>query len=156
MNSRNAVVVPLLLAAFSLGACQKNDAPVTTAPPARAPAPAPAPAPVTTGVTVSGIELGSAIGGDQRVTAPKSEFAPNDTIYAVVATSGSASNVALSAKWTYQDGQTVNESSQSIAPNGPAATAFQISKPDGFPPGKYKVEISKDGSPAGTREFTVK
>ena len=38
------------------------------------------------------------------------------------------------------DGQTVNESSQSIAPNGPAATAFQISKPDGFPPGKYKVE----------------
>jgi hypothetical protein len=62
----------------------------------------------------------------------------------------------LAAKWTYQDGQTVNESSQSIAPTGPAATAFQVAKPDGFPAGKYKVEITKDGVSAGTREFEVK
>ena len=31
-----------------------------------------------------------------------------------------------------------------------------ISKPSGWPVGKYKVEVSVDGSPAGSKEFEVK
>ena len=149
------IILSIPFALLALAGCQKNDAPVAP-PTAPLPAPAPAPPPVAVGVAVSSIDLGSAIGADQHVTAPKSVFAPTDTIYAVVSTAGSAPTVALSAKWSYQDGQTVNESAQSIAPTGPAATAFQISKPDGWPAGKYKVEIRKDGNLAGTREFEVK
>ena len=157
MKLRTAFFLSILVATFALAGCKKGEAPVAPAPPAVAPpaAPTAAPAPPV-GVTVSSIDLGSAIGADQRISAPKSAFAPTDTIYAVVNTGGSAQSVTLAAKWTYQDGQTVNESSQSIAPTGPASTAFQISKPDGFPAGKYKVEVTKDGSPAGTRDFEVK
>ena len=87
---------------------------------------------------------------------PASEFTPQDTIYAAVSTTGSAANAVLNAKWTYQDGQTVNESSQTIAPSGPAVTTFHISKPDGWPAGTYKVEISLDGKPVASKDFSVK
>jgi hypothetical protein len=83
-------------------------------------------------------------------------FAASDTIYAVIATEGAAPSVTLAAKWTYEDGQTVNESTQTIAPTGPAATEFHIAKPDGWPTGKYKVEISANGAPAGSQEFEVR
>ena len=159
MKSRIVRFSSLLIAAALLAGCNKPEPQPTTGPtpaPAPAPAPAPTPPPAPAGVTVTGIELGSAIGADQKVAAAKSQFAPTDTIYAVVSTTGSAPSVALAAKWTYQDGQTVNQSAQTIAPTGPAATAFQISKPDGWPAGKYKVEITKDGVAAGSRDFEVK
>ena len=83
-------------------------------------------------------------------------FSPQDTIYAAVSTTGTAANATLSAKWTYQDGQTVNDSSQTIAPSGPAVTTFHISKPDGWPAGNYKVEVSLDGKSVASKDFSVK
>ena len=62
----------------------------------------------------------------------------------------------LAAKWTFQDGQTVHEDSRDLNLTGDGVTAFQISKPDGWPTGKYKVEVSLDGSVVQTREFDVK
>src|SRR5678809_1164156 len=38
----------------------------------------------------------------------------------------------------------------------PARSEFHISKPDGLPVGKYKVEISVDGAAAASREFEVR
>jgi hypothetical protein len=114
-----------------------------------------APAPSTTSVTVSSIDLGRAIGTDKRVSDATDTFKPSDTIYASVQTTGSSSSTTIKARWTYQDGQVVNESTQTIAPNGQDATEFHISKPDGWPKGKYSVEITLDGQPAGTKEFTV-
>jgi hypothetical protein len=35
-------------------------------------------------------------------------------------------------------------------------TEFHISKPDGWPAGKYSVVISIDGKPAGSQDFEVK
>ena len=64
--------------------------------------------------------------------------------------------MTLTARWTYGDGQVVNESSRAIAPKGPTVTAFHISKPDGWPAGRYKVEITANGAPAGSRDFEVK
>jgi hypothetical protein len=107
-------------------------------------------------VTVATVELGNQIGADKRVTQQLTSFAPKDTIYATVVTNGSAPSATLTAKWTYQDGQVVNESTQTIAPNGPAATEFHISKPDGWPAGTYRVEVSLNGRSAGTKEFEVK
>jgi uncharacterized protein YfaS (alpha-2-macroglobulin family) len=96
------------------------------------------------------------IGPDKRVSAPVSDFAPTDTIYASVATDGAAPSVALTARWSYEDGQLVDESTETIAPTGPAVTEFHIAKPDGWPTGRYKVEITANGQPAASGEFEVR
>ena len=43
-----------------------------------------------------------------------------------------------------------------IAPDGANVTTFHIAKPDGWPVGKYKLEVSLDGAVVQTREFEVK
>ena len=105
---------------------------------------------------VASVDVGEAIDAGKRVAAPAAQFAPNDTIYASIATEGAAPQVTIVARWTYEDGQLVNESTQVIAPTGPAATEFHIAKPSGLPSGKYKVEVTADGKLAGSREFEVK
>ena len=145
-----------LAGALLITACGKKEEapppPVATTPPATTPPPAmPAAA-----VSVTSVDLGTAVGPDQKVTSPTTTFGPTDTIYAAVSTAGTAANATLGAKWTYQDGQTVNDSSQTIAPTGPAVTTFHISKPDGWPTGNYKVEIMLDGASVASKDFTVK
>jgi hypothetical protein len=49
----------------------------------------------------------------------------------------------------------VSESTQTIAPTGDARTEFHVSKPDGWPAGKYKIEVLVNGATAGTKEFDV-
>jgi hypothetical protein len=151
-----------LAGALTLAACNKSPenapAPATTPPPAPAATTPPPPAtpPAQQGVSVTSVDLGTAVGADQKVTTPTTSFSPKDTIYAAVSTTGAAANATLGAKWTYQDGQTVNDSSQTIAPTGPAVTTFHISKPDGWPAGNYKVEITLDGNAVSSKDFSVK
>ena len=156
--SRQSLFLLGLCLAFIFAACGKSEPP--PAPRATAPAPPPAapvtPPPPAPAVTVTAVELGNQVGTDKRVTQQMTSFAPTDTIYATVVTNGSAPSATLTAKWTYQDGQVVNESTQTIAPTGPAATEFHISKPDGWPAGTYKVEVSLNGRSTGTKEFEVK
>ena len=116
--------------------------------------------PGTTGTTgaglrVSQIDLGRSLNADRTIGDNTSSFKPNDTIYASVATAGSASAAAVRARWTYQDGQVVNESTQTISPTGDARTEFHISKPEGWPAGKYKLEVFVNGSSAATKDFEV-
>ena len=156
LKSSLSLIALGLAGALLIAACGKKEEapppPVVTTTPAPAPTPPPA---APAGVSVASIDLGTAVGPDQKVTSPATTFGAKDTIYAAVATTGSASNATLGAKWTYQDGQTVNDSSQTIAPSGPAVTTFHISKPDGWPTGNYKVEISLDGKPVSSKDFTV-
>lgn len=159
-NQRTTLtLVAAMTAALALSACGKKEEPAPAPAPTPAPvAPAPTtppPAPAPAPVAVSSVDLGTAVDADQKVTAPTTTFTPKDTIYAAVSTTGTAANAVLNAKWTFQDGQTVNESSQTIAPNGPAVTSFHISKPDGWPAGNYKVEITLDGKSVATKDFTV-
>lgn len=107
-------------------------------------------------IIVTSVELGRAVGSDYKVTMPTTTFDPKDVIYASVSTAGSAKIATLGARWSYQDGQTVNSSSENIAPNGSAATAFHIAKPDGWPSGNYEVEIFLDGRAVATKAFSVR
>ena len=150
---------PILLAALvatTLVGCKKpapEPAPPAPASPTAQPPPAP---PAAAPVSVTGVELGRQLGADKRIPQPVTTFAPVDTIYASVATNGTAESATLTARWSFENGQLVTEGSETIAPTGPAATEFHISKPDGWPAGKYKVEILLNGSPAATKEFEVK
>ena len=133
---------------LALVACGRSE----TKPPAAGTPPVSANAPAR----VSAVELGNAIGADKRVRDPAAAFAPGDTIFASISTEGSAPSLTLAARWIYEDGQLVNESRETIAPTGSTTTEFHIAKPDGFPAGRYKVEITADGAPAATREFEVR
>jgi hypothetical protein len=112
--------------------------------------------PAVAGVEVSEVRLGRTVGTDQRVTAETSEFGARDSIFASVATQGSANNVTLGARWKYQDGQVVDESRETLSPTGPANTAFHVHHPQGWPAGRYEVEILVNDRVAETREFTVR
>jgi hypothetical protein len=140
-------------AVLATAACKKP-APPPQDESAAAPAPAPPAAPKE--FSVSGIEVGKGLGADKKVATPTTTFAPRDTIYASVTTDGAAPSKVITAKWTFQSGQTVKEESDTIAPTGPASTEFHITKKSGWPVGKYKVEILVDGSSAGTKDFEVK
>ena len=156
-NRISLAIAAALLATVALAGCKKKDDAAAVTPPATTePAPAPvepAPAPAPTPATVSSVDLGNAVGADNKVTTASTSFAKADTIHASVATDGAGGK--LNAKWTYQDGQTVDSQDKDVAA-GPQVSDFSISKPDGWPAGKYKVEISLDGNVVQSRDFEVK
>jgi hypothetical protein len=109
----------------------------------------------TTAVKVTDVSLGRAIAGDKAISDSTDKFRAGDTIYASVTTDGSAPSATLRAKWTFEDGQTVDESTRTIAPSNRERTEFHISKPNGWPLGKYKVEVFLNDQSAGTKTFEV-
>jgi hypothetical protein len=151
-HARSARGLTIAVVAFaSLSACSKKEKESTgdVTPGAAATTPA------TSTVAVADIDVGKAV-ANARVTDKTDKFKPADTVYTAVHTTGSASATTLMARWTFEDGQVVQESTQSIAPNGDAYTEFHISKPGGLPKGKYKVEVFLDGKSTGTKDFEVK
>ena len=161
-NRLHMTMLAAMIGSAALVGCKKKEEPAPLPPAAdTAPAPMPAPAPMAATASVNSVDLGNAVGADMRVTAPMSTFAPKDTIYAAVSTGTSdpAASVAgkLGAKWTHIDSnQTVHEETKDLTFAGDGVTDFQISKPDGWPTGKYKLEIMLDGAVVQTREFEVK
>jgi len=128
---------------------------VTTQPPAVSAPSNPAAPPAA---RVTAIDLGNAIAADGRVTAgaAKTIFAPTDTIYVSVLTDQPPAGAELSARWTFEDGQLVSEGREQLTSSNSNATEFHISKPDGWPTGRYRVEIALNGQPSGQREFEVR
>lgn len=110
----------------------------------------------TTALKVTDVSLGRAIGSDKAISDRAVSFRPDDTIYASIATEGSAVSGTLRAKWTFEDGQTVDESTRTLVPTGPERTEFHISKPGGWPAGKYKLEVYLNDQPASAKSFDVK
>ena len=80
------------------------------------------------------------------------------TIHAVVKTEGAASGATITARWTFQDGQVVNEKSETISPTGTRTdyTHFMISKPSGWPVGKYTLHVLVNGNEVEKKDFEVK
>ena len=164
LNRLHMATLAAMLGAAALVGCKKKEEPVAPPPVATDTVPGALPtdtAPVAATASVSGVDLGNAVGADMRVTAPMTSFATTDTIYAAVATNTSDPTATvpgkLGVKWTHVDsGQTVHEETKDITFSGDGVTNFQISKPDGWPAGKYRVEILLDGTTVQTREFDVR
>jgi len=162
--TRPRLLYPLaaaLAASLALAGCKKAEQLEPLPPIATADAPAPMAEPAAAATaSVTSVDLGNAVGADQRVTAPATTFATGDTIYASVTTrtsDGSASVPGtLSTKWTFEDGQVVHEDSRALDLAGDGVTTFHITKPDGFPTGRYKVEIALDGNVVQSKDFEVR
>jgi hypothetical protein len=149
-RSISCLVLGLVLA---LVACGRQETP---APPAAAPPAATPPVSARVPFGIGTIQLGNQIGADKRVLAAAESFAPGDTIYASIATQGEAQGDVIAARWSYEDGQTVSESREVVASAGPTVVEFHVAKPDGWPAGRYRVDVTANGQPAGTREFEVR
>lgn len=146
-SGRATALAASLALALLASACNRDTA--------EAPAEQPAPAPPAAAVEVTDVELGTSVGSDRRVVDATDTFRSTDTIYVSVLTRGSAARSELTARFTYEDGQLVDESTQTIAPTGSDATEFHVSKPDGWPAGDYEVEILLDGRSVEREEFRV-
>ena len=167
-NAPSTLAAALALAAvFSLSACdRREDAAVDDAanPPPAASEPAPTGMPDAgtpaggmadpdAAVTVTSLELGNAVGADNRVSTPMSAFATGDTVHASVVTDGSGGTV--STRWTFEDGQVVHTEDKMV-PAGNQVTDFMITNPAGWPAGTYTLQVSVDGQVVDTREFEVR
>lgn len=121
-----------------------------------APTPVASSAPVLrTDVTFTDIRLGRAVDDGRRVEEALDVFAPADTVYASVLTTGSGPRGVLKARWTYAGSEVVAQSSLAIVPSGTTVSEFHISRPAGLSRGSYQVEIFFDGAVAGKRSFSV-
>lgn len=146
----SALVLALVTAACNRDAQQEatGDVGAATTPPATA---------TTEAVRVADVELGRSINAtDKRIADRTEEFRARDTVYVSVHTTGSAPSTNVMARWTFEDGQVVDEATQTISPTGDAYTEFHITRPGGLPAGKYRVEVFLNGQSASTKEFTVK
>jgi hypothetical protein len=154
-TSRRLWNATLCLTVGVITACNKSE-PATRTASASPQAAWTAPATSDVPFRVTRIDLGTAIDRDKKIIAPTIAFGRYDVIYASVLTEGSATDIVLKARWTFGDeGELVHESTQLISPSGPAATEFRIAKQDGWPAGKYKIEVTAKGQPAGAVEYRV-
>ena len=160
--SPNIALATVLLAALVVTGCKKQDevpVPPTAEAPAPAAEPAPAPAPAVVPLAVQDIEIGSAVGPDNRITTPSTTLGTRDTVYASVRTSGIANGNKLGVRWSFQDGttegKTVSTDERAITGEN-TVTEFHAATSTGWPTGKYKVEVVLDGTPAQTREFEIR
>lgn len=135
--------------ALTTSACKDraDDASTTTSGGAVAEAPS---------LEVAEVDLGKGIQTDKTIRDETDDFAQRDTIYASVRTRGSADNATLTARWTYQDGQVVDERTETISPTGETNTEFHISQAGGLPKGNYTLVVLLNGSEAQRKEFEVK
>ena len=104
---------------------------------------------------VSNVMIGRRIGTGNHITEPTFQFAPQDTVYISIATSGSNGADHLTAAWRSQTGEIVQQSSVAIPAAGQNA-AFQLSQPKGLKPGTYKVVVFLGNDSVDAKVFVVK
>ena len=104
-------------------------------------------------LAVSSVQLGRSLNADGTVGGFSTTFAPNETVYVAVLTSG-AGDATFSVRWIYA-GRVLDEPKKQVSLKDTAATEFHLQSATGFPPGDYTVEVIMNGQPVGTRQFTV-
>lgn len=106
---------------------------------------------------VSEVWLGRAMMGDTAVVEDIDDFAATDTIHAVVRHEGAAQNATITARWVFEDGQVVDERTETVSPGGTTAsyTHFMIAKPTPWPAGDYRLHVLVNGQEVETEEFEV-
>ena len=141
-------------AATAFAACGGRDTDTAADTAALAPAPAPA---ATASVTST--ELGKRLGSNRRVVDTTTVFAPRDTVYLSVITENTTPSSMLVARWSFQDGQVVDSTSQAVAAaeaGSQSVTEFHVANPRGWPVGRYTVDVTLDAQQVASRTFEVR
>lgn len=141
-------------ALFALAACAKKDADRTDTMASGGAIATPTPQPAS--LQVADVKLGKRLDADKKVVGETDTFAPRDTVFASVHTTGSAIGTDIVARWTFEDGQVVDERTNRISPTGESYTEFHIAKPSGWPEGKYTLHVLVNGQEVQRKDFTVR
>jgi len=156
---RSAIAGATAVLALGTAACGGRDDAATIDTTSATPGAAPAPGGTTaSSLRVTDVTLGKAMRGDTAVVDDIDDFARTDTVHAVVKHEGAATDARITARWTFQDGQVVDERTENVSPTGTGAsyTHFMISKPDGWPAGNYKLTILVNGQEVESEDFEIK
>jgi hypothetical protein len=99
MRHNSCVAILIITAVILFGcSCSRSEPPVTQKP-----------------LTITDIDLGRSLASDKTITEKTDAFGPKDTIYVSVRTEGTASTATLTARWSFEGGQPVDESNQTIS-----------------------------------------
>ncbi len=104
-------------------------------------------------IRVESIQVGGAVSPDGSISRQTGTFAPHDTVYVSVNTTGAGSGT-LGVRWKFA-GTVIGESQKPVEYSGVASTEFHLQSATGFPPGDYSVEVLFNGQSVGTRPFRV-
>lgn len=148
--------VVLVVSCSGLSACKKKEIARAEPEPSTYSTPIAPPPSAPAGIQFSELRVGKELNADKAVATDLETFAPGDTIYASVATTGLGTATPIRARWTFADGQVVADDTRTISGTGNDRTEFHIAKPDGFPAGSYKVEVFIDGRSVMNRNFSVR
>lgn len=157
-TSLSSALMIAVVGAVALVGCKKKEEEAAPTPPpvAAAPAPMVESAPAAPVLAVTAVTVGNAAAADMSV-APVAVLAAKDKIIVSVKTSGTASNVPVAAKLTYQDGQVAGEQSATLNATDTGTTNIEFTKATPWPAGKYTADVTVDGKAAGTQQqFEVK
>lgn len=107
-------------------------------------------------LSVLDIDIGRRAGASNEVDEEVDTFAPMDTIYASVNTSGTVREGAITSQWVFPDGSTLEAQAQPVTTDRDANLLFFLTKPEGLAVGKYTFRVLVDGKEVRTSELTVK
>lgn len=107
-------------------------------------------------LTVAAVMIGKRIGENNLITEPTFQFAPADTVYLSVSTTGAPDSATLATKWRFQTGEMVDSSSKNIQPEGEDVTEFHVTSDKGWKVGTYSVTLYADGDSVDSKAFVVK
>jgi hypothetical protein len=105
---------------------------------------------------VEAVMIGKRIGQGNLITEPTFQFAPKDTVYLSVSTTGKPDSATLSTKWRFQTGEVLDSSGKAFQPEGEDVTEFHLSRPKDWRVGTYSVTIYADGDSVESKAFVVK
>lgn len=155
-----------LVAALALAACNKQgpepphvaegDAAAVddSAVDGRVPREPPPPPPPLPEASPNAVAVGSTLGSNGAVQAPKATYALTDTVYASVPTAGLDADATVTVYWTHADGSVDKDESKPV-PAGAAYVNFAFSADDGLRAGDYNVQADVNDQPVGLVDFTV-
>jgi hypothetical protein len=108
-----------------------------------------------TDVRVVGVDLGRAVDVGEHITNETDVFAPGDTIYASVRTTGSSPKTILGVQWKNPDGDEIGGNNLLIRPRGDTSTLFAFRYMANRSTGPYTLDVRVNGKMVKTTRFVV-
>ncbi len=158
LNRISYALIVALAGTVALAGCKKKEEAVAPAPVVTEPAPAPAPVePAPAPVSATSVTVGNSAAADKSVAAVSTFGVKDKIIVSVKTDAATPANAAIDAKLTYQDGQVAGQQTANVKAEDAGTTNVEFTKATPWPAGKYMVDVTVNGQPAGmTQEIEVK
>ena len=158
LNRISYALIVALAGTVALAGCKKKEEAAAPAPAVTEPAPAPAPVePAPAPVSATSVTVGNTAAADKSVAAVSTFGVKDKIIVSVKTDAATPANAAIDAKLTFQDGQVAGQKTATVVAADAGTTNVEFSNTNPWPAGKYKVDVTVNGQPAGmTQEIEVK